>query len=112
MRGLAATPDYLAFSMRSGDESVIYLFNRHTWAITKLGSFRGTVGDMAYHQGVLTAYYNDDDGFIENRFAAGFKMRFTKRLSGSLYYLRVSTKDKASHWKDVNAVGLALKWGL
>ena len=63
MHGLAATPDYLAFAMRSGEESIIYLFNRHTWAITKLASFRGTIGGLAYHQGLLTAYYNEFDTY-------------------------------------------------
>ncbi|HOD14361.1 MAG TPA: transglutaminase domain-containing protein [Spirochaetota bacterium] len=63
MRGLAATPDYLAFSMRSGEESALYLFNRHTWAVTKMGSYHGMIGDLAYHQGMLAAYYNEFDTY-------------------------------------------------
>ncbi len=63
MRGIAATPDYIAFSMRSGEETSIFLFNRHTWAVSKMGSYRGMIGDLAYHQGLLTAYYNEFDSY-------------------------------------------------
>lgn len=63
MRGLAATPDYLAFSMRNGEESALYLFNRHTWTVSKMASYRGMLGDLAYHQGMLAAYCNEFDSY-------------------------------------------------
>ncbi len=49
------------------------------------------------------------NGLIEVRYLEGFKFQLTKRLGGSLYYMREPTKNSQAKWKDLNIFGASVK---
>jgi len=63
IRGLACAGDNLAFFTRSGEESSLYLFNRQSRALKKIGSYRGAITGVAFHQGRLLAGINEFDTY-------------------------------------------------
>lgn len=49
------------------------------------------------------------NGFIEDRYYAGFKVHVWGPVSGSIYYLRHSTKNAIAKWTSLNILGTSLK---
>jgi len=48
----------------------------------------------------------DEDGFNTNRFYSGFSYKFSKNISGSIFYLWQSRKPTGQGWgEDINAIG-------
>jgi len=66
IRGLACAGESLAFFTRSGEESALYLFNRKSRAMKKIGSYRGAITGVAFHQGRLLASINEFDTYSDN----------------------------------------------
>jgi len=56
-----------------------------------------------------TFFETQRNGFIEDRFSAGFKLHWWGPVHGSIYYLRQSTKNAAAKWTSLNILGTGLK---
>ncbi len=63
IRGLACAGDNMVFCARSGDESVLYMFNRQSRVLKKLCAYRGLIGGVAFYQGSIIAQINEFDTY-------------------------------------------------
>lgn len=63
IRGLACAGDSMVFYTRSGDESTLYLFNRQSRVLKKLGSYRGTICGVAFYDGLIVAQVDEFDTY-------------------------------------------------
>lgn len=50
------------------------------------------------------------NGLVEDRYYTGFKLRLTKNITGSIFYLRQFSKNNSASWKDLNVLGNSLKF--
>jgi hypothetical protein len=56
-----------------------------------------------------TFFETQRNGFIEDRFFAGFKVHWWGPVYGSIYYLRHSAKNAIAKWTSLNILGTSLK---
>ncbi len=66
VRGLACAGDSFVFYTRSGDESYLYLFNRQSRAMRKIGSYHGVISGVAFYQGHIIASISEFDTYSSN----------------------------------------------
>ncbi|MBP7735551.1 MAG: transglutaminase domain-containing protein [Spirochaetes bacterium] len=63
IRGIACAGDNVFFTARADEESVLYLFNRQSRALKKIGSYRGGISGIACFQGNIIAGVNEFDTY-------------------------------------------------
>ncbi len=55
-------------------------------------------------------FESNRNGLVEDRFYNGFKVKLTKNITGSVYYLRQFSKNNFASWKNANILGNTLRF--
>ncbi len=57
-----------------------------------------------------TFFETQRNGLVEDRYFAGFKVHWWGPISGSIFYLRQSSKNAIAKWTSLNILGTSLKY--
>jgi hypothetical protein len=63
IKGLACAGDSVIFSVRSGEESILYQFSRQSRVLKKIGSYHGLISALTFYQGWIVAHINEFDTY-------------------------------------------------